>query len=162
MHLCRLLAPILAFTADEAWEFLGHKESVHLQKFPEVDEAFAGNEASTAVDQLVQVRGVIQQSIEKARQEKRIGSSLEATVSLTLPTEKFTHAVFEQQAVLEEFFILSVLKITRTPGAEPAAVVEESPHQKCARCWKWLPTVGQMKHEDLCDRCDEAVGEHSH
>ena len=155
--LCRLLAPIVAFTADEAWEFLGNKESVHLEQFPEAEADFAGNDASAAVEQLVQVRGVIQQSIEKARQEKRIGSSLEATVSLTLPTDKFTHPVFEQQAVLEEFFILSVLKITRTPGAEPAAVVEESPHQKCGRCWKFLPSVGKMSHADLCDRCDEAV-----
>jgi len=159
-HLCRLLAPILAFTADEAWEFLGNKESVHLEQFPQVDEAFTSGEATRAVDELVQVRSVIQQAIEGARQEKRIGSNLEATVSLTLPTEKFTNPVFGDQAVLEEFFILSVLKITRTPGAEPTAIVEESPDQKCARCWKYLPAVGKMSHPELCDRCEEAVGEH--
>ncbi|WP_306301474.1 zinc finger domain-containing protein [Verrucomicrobium spinosum] len=36
-------------------------------------------------------------------------------------------------------------------------MVLESPHQKCARCWKHVPTVGHQTHTDLCDRCDEAV-----
>ena len=44
--LARLLAPILAYTADEAWEFAGNEGSVHLEKFPETDEAFAGSEAT--------------------------------------------------------------------------------------------------------------------
>lgn len=103
------------------------------------------------------MRTVIQQAIEKARQEKRIGSNLEATVELTLPESAFQHPVFEAIPTLEEFFILSVLTIKRTDAAEPSAVVLESPHQKCARCWKHVPTVGHQTHTDLCDRCDEAV-----
>jgi isoleucyl-tRNA synthetase len=109
------------------------------------------------VEQLLEVRAVIQQAIERARQEKRIGSNLEAAVEVTLPAEKFAHAVFNDQATLEEFFILSALTIKRGPGAEPVAVVRESPHQKCARCWKWVPSVGQQPHADLCDRCEGAV-----
>ncbi len=155
--LCKLLAPILSFTADETWEFLGNTDSVHLETFPELDSEFAGDKAGSAVEQLLQVRAVIQQAIEKARQEKRIGSNLEASVEVTLPSEKFNHPVFEDKVVIEEFFILSVLNIKRATGAEPTAVVLESPHQKCARCWKHLPSVGQQKHADLCDRCEEAV-----
>ncbi|MEI6535999.1 MAG: class I tRNA ligase family protein [Verrucomicrobiaceae bacterium] len=155
--LCQLLAPVLAFTSDEAWESLGHNASVHLEVFPQPDSSFAGDEASAAVGELLQVRTVIQQAIEKARQEKSIGSNLEATVEVTLPSEKFTNSVFNDQAMLEEFFILSVLTIKRSPGAELSAVVLESPHQKCARCWKHLPSVGKQKHADLCDRCEEAV-----
>jgi isoleucyl-tRNA synthetase len=155
--LCQLLAPILSFTSDEAWEFLGHADSVHLEDFPQPDAAFANEDATAAGDQLMQVRGVIQQAIEKARQEKRIGSNLEATVEVTLPAEGFDHAVFNDQATVEEFFILSVLTIKRVAGAELSAVVLESPHQKCARCWKWLPSVGKHVHTDLCERCDEAV-----
>ncbi len=154
--LCKLLAPILAFTADETWEFLGHTESVHLEKFPDVD-ANIGNDAASAIEELLQVRSVIQQAIEKARQEKRIGSNLEATVEVTLPSGKFTNPVFNDQSTLEEFFILSVLTIKRIPVDELSAVVLESPHQKCARCWKHLPSVGQQKHVDLCDRCEEAI-----
>lgn len=153
--LCRLLAPILAFTADETWEFLGHAGSVHLEKFP---EGLRGeSEATGAIEEMLQVRSVIQQAIEKARQEKRIGSNLEAAVEVTLPASKFTNAVFSEQATLEEFFILSVLTIKRVPGDELSAVVVESPHQKCGRCWKHLPSVGKRSHADLCDRCEEAV-----
>jgi isoleucyl-tRNA synthetase len=154
-HLCLLLAPILAYTADETWEFLGKTDSVHLEGFPAPDAAFAKNEASAVVEDLMKVRAVIQQSIEKARQEKRIGSNLEALVEVTLPQEGFKHPVFDDIATLEEFFILSVLRLAR--GAELSATVLDSPHQKCARCWKHVPTVGKMKHADLCDRCDEAV-----
>lgn len=155
--LCRLLAPILSFTADEAWEYLGHQTSVHLEDFPELDPSYINPEATAAVQELLKVRTVIQQAIEKARQEKRIGSNLEATVELTLPESGFQHPVFEALPTLEEFFILSVLTIKRTDATEPSAVVLESPHQKCARCWKHVPAVGHQSHADLCDRCDEAV-----
>jgi len=156
--LCRLLAPILAYTADEAWEFLGHTDSVHLEQFPTPEEAYAGGVATEAVEQLLQARSVLQQSIEKARQEKRIGSNLEAAVELTLPQAKFSNAVFQDLPALEEFFILSTLNLKRTDSEEASAVVLESPHAKCGRCWKRLPSVGKMRKPDLCDRCDEAVG----
>ena len=174
--LCKLLAPILAFTADETWEHLGHSDSVHMQVFPQPNPAFAGTEATAAVEELLKVRGVIQQAIEKARQEKKIGSNLEATVALTLPAEGFTHSVFSDPATLHEFLILSDLHITRRGGppapgqdsigkliseliTEPTAVVTESSHHKCARCWKHLPDVGtHAEHPTLCGRCVEAVG----
>jgi isoleucyl-tRNA synthetase len=155
--LCRLLAPMLAFTADEAWEHLGHKDSVHMELFPQPNPAFPGSDATLAVNELLKVRGVIQQAIEKARQEKKIGSNLEATVALTLPAEGYDHPVFNEPATLHEFLILSDLKITR--GGDLAAVVQESSHCKCGRCWKYLPDVGaNAEHPTLCGRCVEAVG----
>ena len=155
--LCRLLAPMLAFTADEAWEHLGHTDSVHLELFPQPNPAFPGSDATLAVNELLKVRGVIQQAIEKARQEKKIGSNLEATVALTLPAEGFDHPVFNDPATLHEFLILSDLQITR--GGDLAAVVQESTHCKCGRCWKYLPDVGaNAEHPTLCGRCVVAVG----
>ncbi|TLD69396.1 isoleucine--tRNA ligase [Phragmitibacter flavus] len=156
--LCLLLAPILAFTADEAWEYLGHSKSVHLEQFPEVQEVFPGENSTVIVDELLKVRAIIQQSIEKARQEKLIGSNLDALVELTLPEKSFNNAVFNDLPVLEEFFILSVLKINRSSEiTDPLALVQMSPHRRCARCWKHLPSVGQGTKPDLCDRCTEAV-----
>ncbi|GAA5137788.1 isoleucine--tRNA ligase [Prosthecobacter algae] len=155
--LCRLLAPILAFTADEAWEYLGHADSLHMEVFPQPNPAFAPSDAATAVDQLLQARAVIQQAIEKARQEKKIGSNLEATVSLTLPEKGFDHSVFGDLATLQEFFILSDLKISQ--GTDLTASVEVCSNPKCARCWKLLPDVGtHPAHPTLCGRCAEAVG----
>lgn len=154
--LCRLLAPMLVFTADEAWEHLGYTDSVHLQSFPQPNPGFPGSDATLAVNELLKVRGVIQQAIEKARQEKKIGSNLEATVALTLPAEGFDHPVFNDPATLHEFLILSDLKITR--GGDLSAVVQESIHCKCGRCWKYLPDVGaNAEHPTLCGRCVEAV-----
>jgi isoleucyl-tRNA synthetase len=155
--LLRLLAPILAFTADEAWEFLGQGDSVHLQVFPEPNPHFPGSDVTLAVSQLLEARAVIQQAIERARQEKKIGSNLEAAVSLTLPNQGFDHAVFNDLVTLHEFFILSDLTITR--GDALSAVVTVSPNAKCARCWKHVPDIGTMEeHPALCGRCAEAVG----
>ncbi len=154
--LCRLLAPILAFTTDEAWEHLGHTESIHLEVFPEPNPAFPGSDVIVGVDQLLAARAVIQQAIEKARQEKKIGSNLEAAVSLTLPEKGFDHAVFSDLPTLREFFILSNLRLTR--GTDLQATVEVCADPKCERCWRLLPEVGTLPaHPTLCERCAEAV-----
>ena len=155
--LTKLLAPILAYTADETWEFLGHSDSVHLEAFPQPNSAFASTEATAAVEELLKARAVIQQAIEAARQAKKIGSNLEATVKLTLPETGFTNPVFQDLPTLQEFFILSDLHITR--GPELSAAVEVCTHPKCERCWKLLPDVGTIEaHPTLCGRCAEAVG----
>ncbi|GEP41307.1 isoleucine--tRNA ligase [Brevifollis gellanilyticus] len=155
--LTKLLAPILAYTADETWEFLGHADSVHLQDFPQPNETFANAEAGAAVEDLLKARAVIQQAIEAARQAKKIGSNLEATVKLTLPEAGFAHAIFSDLPALQEFFILSDLHLTR--GPDLAATVEVCTNPKCERCWKLLPDVGTIaEHPTLCGRCAEAVG----
>jgi isoleucyl-tRNA synthetase len=159
--LVKLLAPILAYTADETWEFLGHTDSVHLQAFPVCSPGFSrsGEADSTlpAVEDLLKARAVIQQAIEAARQAKQIGSNLEATVKLTLPEKGFTHAIFSDLPALQEFFILSDLHLTR--GPDLAATVEVCTNHKCERCWRLLPDVGtHAAHPTLCGRCAEAVG----
>src|SRR4029077_19068450 len=80
--LCRLLAPILAFTAEEAWRHSvpTPRDSVHLQEFPQSQDRHG--ETSAQVAELLRLRGVIAQAIERARQEKLIGNTLEARVVL--------------------------------------------------------------------------------
>ena len=157
--LCRLLAPILAFTADEVWEHLGHTTSVHLQGFPQSGLSFSstsGESTLPAVEDLIKARAVIQQAIEAARQAKQIGSNLEATVHLTLPNTGFDHQVFSDLPTLREFFILSDLHLTR--GETLTATVEVCTNQKCERCWRHLPDVStHEEHPTLCGRCAEAV-----
>ncbi|MDH4476571.1 MAG: isoleucine--tRNA ligase [Verrucomicrobiaceae bacterium] len=157
--LCKLLAPILAFTADEVWEHLGHTTSVHLEGFPQSGLSFSstsGESTLPAVEDLLKARAVIQQAIEAARQAKQIGSNLEATVHLTLPDPGFTHPVFSDLPTLREFFILSDLHLTR--GETLTATVEVCSNQKCERCWRHLPDVSTHEdHPTLCGRCAEAV-----
>ena len=151
--LCRLLAPILVFTAEEAWRRSLAKgdTSVHVQDFPHTQDL--GRTAIDEVDELLRLRGVIAQAIEQARQDKLIGNTLEARVVLNSDsnvTEKFS------KEELEEFFILSDLTIQQ--AKEASASVTKTPYQKCARCWRHRPTVGTSKtHPDLCDRCESVV-----
>lgn len=151
--LCRLLAPILVFTAEEAWGYLGRSDSVHVQTFPDETPESKNAEAHERVTQLLNLRGVIGQAVEKARQEKLIGNALEAAVTLTCDETTVTAVAREE---LEEFFILSDLALQ--PGKEPAASIAKTPYQKCARCWRHRPTVGaSAAHPDLCDRCEAVV-----
>ena len=150
--LCRLLAPITVFTAEEAWTYLGASKSVHLQLFPEQAAELRDPAVENQVAQLLSLRGVIGQAVERARQEKLIGNALEAAVILRCD-EKITSIPHEQ---LEEFFILSELKIES--GPEPAALISKTSYAKCARCWRHRPTVGKSAaHPELCDRCEAVV-----
>jgi isoleucyl-tRNA synthetase len=151
--LCRLLAPVLAFTAEEAWRYSvpPDRDSVHLQEFPE--PRGRGHEATGQIDELLRLRGVIGQGIERARQDKLIGNTLEARVVLNSDSN-VTEKVSQEE--LEEFFIVSDLTIHQ--AKEASASVTKTQYQKCARCWRYRPTVGTSKaHPDLCDRCESVV-----
>jgi isoleucyl-tRNA synthetase len=149
--LCRLLAPVLAFTADEAWQYANSAESVHLQEFPAAPNP--RDEASAQVNELLKLRGVIGQAIEKARQEKLVGNALEAAVVLDSNSDVTSEIGKEE---LEEFFILSDLTI-RT-SKEAGATVTKTEYKKCARCWRHRPSVGaSAAHPELCDRCEDVV-----
>src|SRR5690606_7795495 len=72
--LARLLAPILVYTADEAWEFAGNpKGSVHLEELPQPDAAWSDAELEARFEQYLALRGVVAQAIEPARKQKLIG-----------------------------------------------------------------------------------------
>jgi isoleucyl-tRNA synthetase len=151
--LCRLLAPIMVFTADEAWGYLGGSSSVHVKTFPEEKAEFRNPEADRQVTKLLDLRGVIGQAVERARQEKLIGNALEAAVTLSCDQETISAIPKEE---LEEFLILSELKLE--PGKEPTASISKTTNLKCARCWRHRPTVGKSAaHPDLCDRCESVV-----
>jgi isoleucyl-tRNA synthetase len=151
--LCRLLAPILAFTAEEAWGYSSAGASVHLQLFPQAQDRHVDPKASQQVAELLKLRGLIGQAIEKARQEKLIGNALEAAVVLNSNSDVTAKIAKEE---LEEFFILSDLTIQ--PAQEATASVTKTAYKKCARCWRHRPAVGaSAAHPDLCDRCESVV-----
>ena len=149
--LCQLLAPITVFTSDEAWRYAEAGASVHLQEFP--TPAGHGRDSTNLVNELLKLRAVIGQSIEKARQEKLIGNALEAAVLLKSNSDVTTKINRDE---LEEFFILSELTIE--PAKEASASVTKTSYARCARCWRHRATVGKSStHPDLCDRCEEVV-----
>ena len=151
--LCKLLAPLLAFTAEEAWRHSNAGASIHLQEFPEAPDRSRDGGTSAHVAELLKLRGVIGQAIEKARQEKLIGNALEAAVVLNSNSD-VTAKIDKEE--LEEFFILSDLTIQ--PAQEATASVTKTAYKKCARCRRYRPEVGESAaHPDLCDRCEKVV-----
>jgi isoleucyl-tRNA synthetase len=153
--LVRLIAPILAFTAEEAWSFFGKSTSVHLERLPDPDPSQVDTAALDVADALLAARSLVAQSIEIARQQKLIGNALEAHVVLSLPPGHRIHQLHLSD--IEEFLILSHLDLVATDG-QSNAVVTKTPYPRCERCWRHKPTVGiQPDHPTLCDRCAEAV-----
>jgi isoleucyl-tRNA synthetase len=156
--LCRLLAPVLVFTAEEAWGHFGGKTSIHTEKFPDADEFKSATGAASAgfIEKLLPLREKIGQAIEPARQAKQIGSSLEAELVLEIADEALLTELRGHEPELEEFFILSSL--TLQSGAETGAMLTPSEAKKCARCWRRRQFVGlSEKYPDLCDRCEDAL-----
>ncbi|MBE2179841.1 MAG: isoleucine--tRNA ligase [Chthoniobacterales bacterium] len=152
--LTRLLAPILAFTAEEAWGYFRLGESVHLQLFPAGRETVAADLAQG--DRLLQLRAVVSQALEKARADKLITNNLEAGVRLQTADAAWLERWKDRIPELEEFFILSSLQLE--PGDAEAAFVTRIAAEKCARCWRHRATVGTITdHPGLCDRCAGAV-----
>ncbi len=157
--LARLLAPILAYTADEAWEHSGKSGSIHLESFPDPDPAFAESTAGPVVEELLRLRGIIQQQIESARQAKTIGGNLEAAVALKTGSSSLPPEVLDDGEALREFLILSDLTLEAGEGEASARVVKTE-YAKCDRCWRHLPSVEAAAEDDapaLCDRCAEVV-----
>ncbi|MEI6714907.1 MAG: isoleucine--tRNA ligase [Verrucomicrobiota bacterium] len=153
---CRLLAPILAYTADEAWEFSGHADSVHLALFPEADLSLRDEALEQRFEQWLQLRAVVAQAVEPARQQKLIGNALEADVELEIADEALFASAEHVQSELEEVLILSQLRVKK--GVQTVASLTRNANTRCNRCWRHKPTVGQSaKHPELCDRCETVL-----
>lgn len=154
--LTRLLAPILAFTAEEAWGYFEKGSSVHIRLFPEPEAAWTNPDAIRDMDRLLAIRGRISQAVEKVQKAGEIGSALEARVRLVAPASEFP-LLESLSTELEELFILSDLEVVS--GDEPAVEVGKTPAVRCERCWRHRKEVGKSStHPDLCARCEEAVG----
>lgn len=163
-RLSQMLAPILVFTADEAWEFIPSREflSVHLSRWePETRTVAEAEPLCTLWKTLFSLREKVLPELEKARQGKQIGKSLDAVVHISLGGTEFHHV----DAAAESFRELcNISGLFVTESAETAVRVQmasELGWKKCERCWHWEPTVGiAPAHPTLCARCVEAVTVH--
>jgi isoleucyl-tRNA synthetase len=155
------LAPVLCFTAEEAWAARGHKDSVHLEGFAETPEAWRNDELAAAWDRLRAIRGVVTGALEKDRADKKIGASLQSAPILFVETAEdmsllsgvdlaeiliTSGARLREEAVPRDAFTLP-----EVPGIGVATPLAEG--DKCERCWRILPEV----KDDLCARCTDAV-----
>ena len=156
--LVRLMAPLLAFTADEAWENLPATAvpSVHMAEFPEVLEA--DNSGLIANwERLFAIRDDVLKALETARNEKQIGSSLEAKVILTTDAET-TRFLIDYYTELRYIFIVSQVEVHE--GSSFSVEIQKADGEKCDRCWNYSTRVGEFsEYPTVCERCAEALPE---
>ncbi len=150
--LMKLLAPILAYTAEEAWEHAERAGSVHEQLFPEVNERFSGREATALVEKLLEVKTLVQAAIEPKIQAHEFKKNNQARVKLSVPGNHPGADLLKDTAFAAEFFIVS--EVETREGDALSATAEMTPHEMCPRCRKYEPAVNE---EGLCARCAELV-----
>ncbi len=159
--LAKLIAPVMPFTADEVWSCLPGREteSVHLAKFPVTNATRRDTELEARWERLLTVRRVASLELEKARQAKTIGKSLEAQVVIE-PDNEATRDLLEGLGpMLESVLIVSRVQVARPTGGELRVRVSPAPGKKCTRCWRWTEDVGvNAAHPELCGRCVDVVG----
>ncbi|HJU18199.1 MAG TPA: isoleucine--tRNA ligase [Stellaceae bacterium] len=166
--LVRWLAPVVAFTAEEAWlarhgDALG--ESVHLQRFLDLPAEWYDAALGERWARLRDLRRIVTGALERERAAKRLGSSLEAAVELFVPAAL---ADLLRGVDLAELCITSSGTVwvgpvppdafTLPESAEVGARIVPAAGTRCERCWRVLPEVGRVPgHDDLCRRCAEIV-----
>ena len=154
--LCRLLAPALSFTAEEAWRFVPRHGagSVFLAGFPAPEPGLVSDSLEEEFRQLQSLREAVNLALEQKRASKEIGKATEADVTLTVPSGMAREVAERYEKQLADLFL--VASVTLRPGEAAAAEVRKSPHRPCERCWRALPDVGE---KGLCARCQRAVSE---
>lgn len=156
--LCRLLAPLLAFTADEAWESIPGQTvpSVHIAEFPVIAGQADGGLLQDW-ERIFAIRDEVLKALEEARMAKQIGSSLEAKVILTTDagTTRFLLDYYRQ---LRYIFIVSQIEVREGDSLE--VEIQKADGAKCERCWNYSTRVGEFeKYPTVCERCNDALSE---
>jgi isoleucyl-tRNA synthetase len=156
-RLCAMLAPILSFTADEAWEFVPGKsfDSIHDVTWQPAEFGRLNEERATWA-RLFELRELALPELEKARQAKHIGKALEA--KLTFRGGPGLNEVAPHRDELRELLNVSQLEIQPANDATISVSVNKADGQKCERCWHWETDVGiNPEHPTICARCVKAV-----
>jgi len=170
--LVRLMSPILSFTADEIWQYMGHHDSisnVHADLFIPFKKEYINPDLAKKWEDVIKIRKEVTKALEIARKDKLIGHSLDASVILGLAPEheKFLAPYADD---LRTLCIVSSARIVpfetleggmdgeEVKGLKVKVSLCEDP--KCERCWIHDPTVGKnSSHPTLCKRCIDALKE---
>ena len=162
------LAPVLAFTMEEVWlhRFPGDQSSVHLADFPDPKPEWSDKDLAARWEIVRKARRAVTSALEIERQNKVIGSSLEAAPVVF--ADDLNHLAILRSVQFADICITSGIALEPGPGPADAHRQQDSAGfsvlfrpaegKKCARCWKILPEVGSGSSRDLCLRCDQIAG----
>jgi len=169
IDLTRLLAPILAFTAEEIWDFIpgfeGKEESVHLSSMPNVEEALKDAGLAGKWDRIIALRQEVSKVMEQARRDKVIGHPLDARVTLVADGDTLDF-LRDIEGGISDIFICSGVTVSKGDG--PYIESEEfsqlrieavkAPGEKCPRCWHYSEDIGKSsEYPEVCARCAEQL-----
>jgi isoleucyl-tRNA synthetase len=166
--LAKLTAPILSHTADEVWSFIPSvkEESVQLTDMPEYKELPNADELMKKWTSFMNLRDEVLKALEEARNEKVIGKSLTAKITL-YPTAETRSLLDSIKEDVKQLFIVSGFEIGGEYGEAPekalkldkaAILVAKAEGETCERCWTVTPEVGaDSDHPSLCPRCASVV-----
>jgi isoleucyl-tRNA synthetase len=164
--LVKILAPVLTFTADEAWSYAttGKEyadDSIHLQDWPTAPAEWTDAALEADFATLLKLRAKVTESLEPLRQAGNIGKSLDATLSFSgTPDGAEMVALTKHRDFLPEFFIVSSVALEPNPGAAleiKSLNAREAGNTRCPRCWRWVPALTHSPHGEICPRCAEAL-----
>jgi isoleucyl-tRNA synthetase len=159
--LLRIMAPILSFTAEEAWAvFASPKayqesgETIFTQTFYQLPQVPDGAALLEKYARLREIRAEVTKQLEEVRVSGAIGSSLQAEVEIQASGSKFA-LLDSLDDDLKFILITSQAQVTEVATeAEESIIVKPSPYQKCERCWHYRAEVGtHAEHPGLCARC---------
>lgn len=168
--LTKLLAPILPHTADEVWSHLADQDaaSIHLTEMPEVKHYPATEAITEKWDQFMQIRDVVQKALEEARNEKIIGKSMLAKVTLFVDGEAkqlfdSLEGDFAQLLIVSDFELVEGLEGAPANAVKDhhvAVAITVAEGETCERCRVVKKDVGENHdHPTLCKRCADIVVE---
>ena len=160
-HLLTLLAPILCFTTEEAWQSrYGSDDSIHTKKFPQIQSKWKRADLDSKWEVYKEIRKAVNGAIEVERKNKKIGSSLEASIELYLGESKLKEI---DQDLLKHISIISELKVfeeapddhcfVSESNKNIGVIVSKTKGDKCERCWKYFESLSN----DVCERCAKVI-----
>jgi isoleucyl-tRNA synthetase len=158
------MAPVLCFTAEEAWRSrYGGESSVHMQMFPQVPASWKNDALAARFAEVRKLRKLMTGALEGARNEGKIGSSLQATIEIynskgTLPRDINWSEIAITSGANVIFKDAPAGAYTLPDTPDVAVVVNLASGEKCQRCWKVLEEVGsKSKDHPLCNRCTDVI-----
>ncbi|OCA85518.1 isoleucine--tRNA ligase [Bacillus sp. FJAT-27225] len=168
VSLAQLVSPILSHTADEVWTFIPgvKEESVQLTDMPEYKQLPNADQLEKKWTEFMKLRDDVLKALEEARNEKVIGKSLTAKVTLYVneKTQSLLNSIKED---VKQLFIVSGFEVAGTYDQAPenaiklehaAIVITKAEGETCDRCWVVTPEVGKdPEHPTLCPRCASVV-----
>jgi len=165
--LVQLIAPIIPHTAEEVWAFIPGTKADYVQLTDIPDPVTVYDDVATQEkwEQFMTIRDDVLKALEEARDEKIIGKSLEAQVTI-VPNNKEVKDVLTSIPYLHQMLIVSGAEIVdQDPEAKlyhhVGIKVAKHAGETCARCWVVSETVGEdSEYEDICSRCAEIVKKH--